>query len=293
MRLLSVCTLTALIVLGITSCRRTKDEQSGSTLVPVFTKGRYAKILIWDSAAPSKAVQVYVFSYDDKERVKEIRYASGDSSNGKLDTAYIRSMKCYYNGDDTKPYKTIGWPAPYFGDYKTEVYHFYNSDGIVVKDSVGAYGNVSGYCLRRFIYRSNNIIISTSTTYATYPYTPQTDLDSLVIENNTIPVIYTDYVPGSQTVSGFKCNYDNKINPTAILNTRCFMILDGIDNILTPGYCKNNITSHGYGSTINGGPFVYQNNTDYIYTYDNIGLPLTCHSTGKWSFDAKFYYVTE
>src|SRR5689334_6591453 len=94
------------IITCIISCKKAKDDTNdtaGSIL---------SKVMIWDAAQPQKTIQLIEFKYDNLNRVTEIAYSNGDSVNGAINSYVVRTSKCFYNGNETNPYKTTGFKLP-------------------------------------------------------------------------------------------------------------------------------------------------------------------------------------
>lgn len=274
-----------LFALCIFSCKKSKDDAndtaSGSTLV--------SKVMVWNTAQPQKAIQIIDFKYDSLNRVTEIVYSSGDSVNGAINSYIVRTNKCFYNGTETNPYKTIGFKLP-LGYPSGDVYHYYTNSGILTADSTGTWRVYTGYYKREFAWSSDKIIATHNNTYS--GFLRQTK-DTMFIDGNNITG-YNTTLTGD--IEEYKFKYDNKINPLAKLNIAAFTVVDGTDGIegfVAPGYCKNNITETTKKSIkiLVNGTSTTTTTTAFIYTYNNKGLPIERLVTADKSTITKYYYM--
>jgi hypothetical protein len=271
-----------LFALCIFSCKKSKDDAndpaSGSTL---------SKVMIWDAAQPQKAIQIIDFKYDSLNRVTEIVFSSGDSVNGAINSNIVHTNKCFYNGNETNPYKTTGFKL-YLGYPSGDVYHYYTSSGILIADSTGPGRTYSGYYKKELAWTSDKIIA----THSIYSGSLRQTKDTMFIDGNNITG-YNTTLTGNIEEYTFK--FDNKINPLVKLNIAAFTVVDGADGIegfVAPGYCKNNITET-VKKTIKilpGGTSTSTTKTTSTYTYNNIGLPMERLVSADKSTITKYYY---
>jgi hypothetical protein len=273
-----------LFALCIFSCKKSKDDgndpASGSTLV--------SKMMVWDAAQPQKAILIIDFKYDSLNRVTEIIYSSGDSVNGAINSSIVHTNKCYYNGSETNPYKTIGFKLP-LGYPSGDVYHYYSNSGVLTADSTGPGRTYTSYYKRELAWSSDKII-STHNLYS--GSLRQTGKDTMFIDGNNITG-YNTTLTGN--IDEYKFKYDNKINPLAKLNIAAFTVVDGTDGIegfVAPGYCKNNITETVKKSIkiLGNGTSTTTTKTTFTYTYNNKGLPIERLVSADKSTITKYYY---
>ncbi|MBO9202070.1 MULTISPECIES: hypothetical protein [Niastella] len=273
-----------LFALCIFSCKKPKDDAndtaSGSTLV--------SKVMVWDAAQPQKAIQIIDFKYDSLNRVTEIVYSSGDSVNGAINSYIVRTNKCFYNGNGTNPYKTIGFKLP-LGYPSSDVYHYYTNSGVLAADSTGTWRTYTGYYKRELAWSADKIIATHNNTYSG---SLRQTKDTMFIDGNNITG-YNTTLTGN--IEEYKFKYDNKINPLANLNIALFTVVDGTDGIegfVAPGYCKNNITESFKKSTkiLVNGTSTSTTTTAFMYTYNNKGLPIERLVSADKSTITKYYY---
>jgi hypothetical protein len=243
--------------------------------------------MVWDATQPQKAIQIIDFKYDSLNRVTDIVYSSGDSVNGAIDSYIVRTNKCFYNGSETNPYKTIGFKLP-IGYPSGNVFHYYTNSGVLTADSTGTWRTYSGYYKRELAWSSDKIITTHNNTYSGFL---QQTKDTMFIDGNNITG-YNTTLTGN--VDEYKFKYDNKINPLSKLNIAAFTVVDGTDGIegfAAPGYCRNNITETVKKSTriLVNGTSTSTTTTAFIYTY-NKGLPIERLVSANKSTITKYYY---
>jgi hypothetical protein len=271
-----------LFALCIFSCKKHKDDanDSGSALV--------SKVMLWDAAQRQKAIQIVDFKYDSLNRITEIVYSSGDSVNGAINSSIVRTNKCFYNGSETNPYKTIGFKIP-LGYPSGDMYRYYNNSGVLTADSTGATRTNPGYYKREFAWFSDKIITTHNNTYSG---SLRQTKDTMFIDGNNI----TGY---NTTLTGdfeeYRFKYDDKINPLSKLNIAAFTVVDGtdgLDGFVAPGYCKNNITETVKKSVkiLVNGTSTTTTTTAFMYTYNNKGLPIERFVFANKSTITKYYY---
>jgi hypothetical protein len=271
-----------LFALCIFSCKKSKDDanDSGSTLI--------SKVMVWDAAQPQKAIQIIDFKYDSLNRITGIVYSSGDSVNGAINSSIVRTNKCFYNGSETNPYKTIGFKVP-LGYPSGDVYHYYTNSGVLTADSTGAWRVYTGYYKREFAWSSDKIITTHNNTYSG---SLRQTKDTMFIDGNNITG-YNTTMAGS--IDEYKFKYDDKINPLAKLNIAAFTAVDGtdgIDGFVAPGYCQNNIIETVKKSVkiLVNGISTSSTTTTFIYTYNKKGLPIQHLVSANKPTIIKYYY---
>jgi len=275
---------TLILISGIISCKKDSNSESNKT--------RLSKLIQWNSANPAKNITTIEFAYDDQKRVVEISTFLGDSVGGEIKSAKNRSFKCYYNGKETNPYKTVGLIS-YYSSTTAEHYHTYSSSGVLVVDSIPVpSGGTNQRIIRKYNYLGDKIIVQST---EVSPYYTSSGKDSFLLSNNNIKEAYTMYTYQSQ-YNGYKITSDNKINPISKLNIATLTTtgaLFGFPGFLAPGYCKNNITEYTYGTSIGPGNFAATGVYYYSYTYNNANLPTECRFTNgnASTYTIKYQYI--
>jgi hypothetical protein len=276
-----------LFTLSIFSCKKSKDDSAD----PASGSGLLSKVMIWDAVQPQKSIQIIDFKYDSLNRVTDIVYSNGDSVNGAINSYTVRTSKCFYNGSETNPYKTIGFKVP-IGYPSGDVYHYYNNSGVLTADSTGTWRVYTGYYKREFAWFSDKIITTHTNTYSG---SLRQIKDTMFIDGNNITG-YNTTLTGN--IDEYKYKYDNKINPLMKLNIAAFTVVDGTDGIegfVAPGYCKNNITESVKKSVkiLVNGTSTTTTTTAYTFTYNNKGLPIErLIGTDKPTI-TKYYYTAD
>jgi hypothetical protein len=273
-----------LFVLVVSSCGKKSDDDSNTTPIPTLL----SKAMVWNAAEPQKSIQIIEFKYDDLKRVTEIAYSAGDSVNGTIQQSFVRSKKCYYNGDEKNPYKTTGFLLP-LGYPSGDVYHYYDNTGLLIRDSTGTWRVNVGYYKREFAWFTDKITMTNTDIYSGFP---RQSKDSMVIHNNIITQSFTNTTLAG-SIDGYQYKYDNMINPLSKLNIAAFTITDGMDGFLAPGFCKNNITEMTKGYSTGAGTFTVTSTATFKYTYNDAGLPVERQNVSGSPYKSitKYYYL--
>lgn len=270
---------TLVLVLCIVSCKKDKDSDSNKT--------RLSKMLQWSTGSPSKGIVTYQFIYDDQKRVVEIATLSGDSVNKEIRSAKIRSLKFFYNGNEQKPFKTIG-ALPYSTNPAAEIYHKYNSSGSLIQDSTPAVPSSSTIYLRNYSYNSVRIIVSNEAKDSWGSYVMSRD--SIRMVNNNLTEAYVNSLS-----SAYKLTYDDRTNPLSTLNIAPLFqttSVIGFPAYLAPGSCKNNIMEYASGYISSPGQFTPNNIYYFTYFYQGNNLPQECRYSGTGNnYTVKFEYI--
>ena len=275
---------TLILISSIISCKKDKDSESNKT--------RLSKLIQWNSTNPGKNITTIEFTYDDQKRVVEISTFLGDSVGGEIKSAKSRSFKCYYNGKETNPYKTVG-AMSYYNSATAEIFHTYNGSGQLVQDSIPVPSSGTNQrIIRKYNYLADKILVQSN---ETSPYYTNSTRDSFLLANNNIKESYTGMYAYQGQYSGFKMISDNKINPISKLNIAALTTtsaLFGFPGFLAPGYSQNNITEYTYGSSTGPGNFVPTGIYYYTYTYNNANLPSECrYTSGNSTNTVKYQYI--
>ena len=275
---------TLVLISSIISCKKDIDAESNKT--------RLSKLIQWSGANPAKNITTIEFTYDDQKRVVEIATFLGDSVAGEIKSAKSRSFKCYYNGKETNPFKTIGIMF-YYNSPTAEIFHSYSSSGSLVLDSIPIPSSGTNQrIIRKYNYLTDKIVVQSN---EISPYYNSSTRDSFLLANNNIKEAYTGMYPYQGQYSGFKIISDNKINPISKLNIAALTTtsaLFGFPGFLAPGYCQNNITEYTYGSSTGPGNFVATGVYYYTYMYNSANLPSECRFTnGNYTSTIKYQYI--
>ena len=278
-----------LAILCGTSCTRTNDNNPApdppgnppKDTVVVNNDTLLSKIVIWDSVDLSFSY-TREFIFDDQKRVTLFVTYNSDTNGVKLPGVKTdTSLQCFYNGNDKNAYRTIGWMI--FTHFSAELFHFYNSNNQVIKDSI-TYSK--GYGTRVYTYAPDKL-----TTFDTQApgFLPTTySRDTFLITNNNITRASFSSAPGISGWDLFNLTYDNKINPLNKLNIAPLKLIEGENafdkgTCLSPGFCKNNMTQR---ISKYKDPSVTSSATDnFQYTYNENDLPVYCKQT-------LYYYPT-
>lgn len=269
---------TLLIISSIISCKKDKDSESNKT--------RLSKVLQWNTGSPSKGIITYQFNYDDQKRVVEIATLSGDSVNKEIRSAKIRSLRFFYNGNDQNPYKTIG-ALPYATTPTAEIFHKYNSNGVLIQDSTPAQTGSSSIYLRNYSYNTAGIIVTSvqKDNWGSYI----SSKDSLRVLNNNLSEAYNTFT------TAYKVTYDDKTNPLSKLNIASFFQVTsnvGFPAFLAPGSCTNNITEYTSGYSNTPGQFTANNVYYYTYFYNGNKLPEECRFNNSGiNYTVRYEYI--
>jgi hypothetical protein len=279
-----------LAILCGTACTRTNDnnpapdppDNKPTDTLPSDNKPKdtlLSKIVIWDSTdVATYGAYTREFIFDDQKRVKLFVTYDSDTNGVKLPNAKTdTSLQCFYNGNEKNIYRTIGWMT--FPHFSTELFHFYNSNNQIVKDSF-SFGKPGYYGSREYTYAADKL-----TVYDTYISTqlPVThNRDTFLITNNDITTARFTSAPGVGGYNIFTITYDNKINPLSKLNIAALKSIDGQNTFdkqpcLSPGFSKNNMTQRisKDGNSTSG-----STTTDnFQYTYNEYNLPVNCKTT--------------
>lgn len=225
----------------------------------------------------------YEFVYDDQKRVSEI-IASNDQIK-------LTIFKCFYNGNDTNPYKTTGATA-YAINYKGEIYHTYNSSGDIIQDSIPPDPISGTKIVRDYSYYTDRIVVQTRERSSIYASTFR---DSFLLAGNNIKEAFVKIDLFMTQYNGYKLTYDNKINPISKLNIATLLTtgdLRGFPSYLAPGFCKNNISEYIAGFSNGTGTFTGQNTFKYNYTYNSNNLPEECrYAYFSGTYVIKYFYT--
>jgi hypothetical protein len=271
-----------LYIISVSSCGKHNDSTGKSD--------QLARVVIVDSAKPAKSVRVYEFIYDNKNRVTEIKYSSGDSVNNELQLIYRRNSTCSYNGADKTPFKTNGFGFQ-AGPPNVDIFHYYDNNGVLLKDSMADFSGNAGYFYfnNDYSYGNNSVIIK-STNALSSVNTPSLYYDSLAISNHNITGTFNSYYPGRTSFIGYQYTYDNNVNPISRLNISSFLINNSIEFSLTPGYSSNNVTKWESGFFANG-QFTPSSVFNLSYSYNDKGLPVECKvSNAPFPYTIKYAY---
>lgn len=282
-RLLSSLTI-ILFTLCVLSCKKPteddpSDTPSGSTLT---------KVMVWNTAQPQKSIQITEFKFDNLNRVTEVVYSSGDSLNGNINANILRTKKCFYTGNETRPDRTTNFALP-LGYPAGDVYHYHNTSGVLTADSTGDWDPYTGYYKREFTWSADKVIKTLSDTYS--GSLKQTK-DTLFIDANNI----TGYtVRASSRIDEYSFKYDDKVNPLSRLNIAAFLVVDGTDGIdgpVAPGYCKNNVAEMSKKSVeiLDNGTSTSSKKVAFIYKYNSNGLPVERIMNADKSTITRYYY---
>jgi hypothetical protein len=247
-----------------------------------------SKEVIWDAADPNDIPTTVEYIFDDQKRVKLVVYYDSDT-NGikrpgvKTDT----SLQCFYNGNDKNAFRTIGWMI--FTSFSAELFHFYNSNNQIIKDSI-SYGK--GYGTRVYTYAQDKLTTFDSQLPGSLP--PSYSRDTFLITNNNISTAIFTRIPGASGCNIFTMTYDNKINPLYKLNIAQLKTIEGnkaFDKfpLMSPGYCKNNITQR----LSKRKDYSTAGTDTYQYIYNENDLPLYCKliSTFYNTSDGRLKYI--
>lgn len=241
------------VVLLVASCRRAaiEDTDTGRNTIPANV--RLMKIISIDTAvaSPLDTVRVSIFQYNANglltginETTNPYRPATGPKRPG------FQTISFFYNGADTKPYKSVGkiWGGNTSAGFEAfdTCWYSYNSAGKKIKDStvMWSYNNgisPAGYgntLLYKYAYY-NDSIVQTGIRGSTDNYTvvPDTSINKAEI-NGAGQVTKTTYSPqaygsaASDYITYVQYNYATAVNPLSRLNI--FPALGSIP--LTGGY---------------------------------------------------------
>lgn len=232
-----------------------------------------SKTIDWDSADLGATAYTREYVLDDQKRVKMIIGYNSDTNGVKLPAAKTdTALQFFYNGAERNAYRRIGWS--YFATYKTaDVLHYYNSNNQIIKDSI--YSSATSYRRRTYTYLPDKLTTYDVTITNILP--PGYKRDTFEIVNNNITHAKFASAPGIG-YDIFDLTYDNKINPLTKLNIAANILLEGgnafeKDPILSPGFCKNNMTQRiGRYST---NPQTIETDK-FQYTYNELNLPVYC-----------------
>ena len=274
-----------LLICSIVSCNKDKDE-------PIEPKSpRLSKMTQWKEQNPWKDILTKEYIYDSQQRVIEIVTTTGDSAGGAITNTYSESFKCYYNGNETNPYKTVGFGTFYVSSLGLEAYHFYNGDGRLIRDSIPVPSD-NATRIAKYNYDTDKIVVQVQKKYR---YSTTTALDSFLLADHNIKEAYLSY-PASSYFIVYKFTYDNKVNPFNNLNLSSvneINIRSGFDIIMSPGYCKNNLTEFTPSYSNGAGGFTPAVESYKInYTYDKNDLPIECRFKDvNYSYIIKYEYI--
>jgi len=236
------------------------------------------------------------FKYDDQQRVIKIVYSGGDESTGTLITTPFQTYECYYNGTEKNPYKATGLPPGLGFGTEAEMFYRYNNAGQVTWDSTKITGGTQRN-IREYTYLPGSILVKKGIyTDAPGGVAGSQVTDSFVINNNNLTEAYYANTSMAFKNYGYKCTYDNKINPVSNLNLTAWMPTDGIDgfpSFIGPGASKNNIVEYVSGITNAQGEFIVQGTNKLAYTYNNAGLPDKCVIKAQRGDNTIKYYYEE
>jgi hypothetical protein len=259
----SIRIVSALVLISsIISCKKNKDEATDSG------SPRLSKIIQWNVATPSKGIITQEFIYDDQKRVLELATVTGDSVGGEIVNGPYMNFECFYNGNETNPYKTIGHMD--YAPTVTEIFHTYSSSGEILLDSVSI--SATNTMIRKYNYYTDKIIVQSQIKSGS---TITTTYDSLLIVDHNFKETYiTPYAfPGMS--AGYKMIYDNKVNPFSKLNIASLFTTSwhvGFAAVMPHGFNKNNITEFKYGSYFLGN-FTQLGIVTFKYIYNDNGMP--------------------
>jgi hypothetical protein len=275
---------TLVLISGIISCKKDSDSESNKT--------RLSKLVQISSANPAKNINITEFTYDDQKRVTEVATFIGDSVGSEIKSAKSRSFKCYYNGKETNPYKTVGIMS-YYSNPTAEIFHTYSSSGQLVQDSIPIPSSGTNQrIIRSYTYLSNKIVVQNAEKSGTYISTTR---DSFLLADHNITEAYTNMYYYQSQYNGYRIISDTKINPISKLNIAALTTTNGLfgfPSYLAPGYSNNNITEYSYGTTSLPGNFVPSGIYYYTYTYNNGNLPTECRFASNGSmYTIKYQYI--
>lgn len=260
-------------------------------------KVHLSRIISWTDSAPSRNIRINDFIYDDQKRLVEITLDNGDSVNNEIKISNHFSYKLVYKGTDRHPYRSI---SPFYRSLDTELFHFYNTDGILIRDSTVSplihkcvhtvsymYDTSAGRIIGVNSYKFDSVARFKSRTEFTY--------DSFTVADHNITGAFHNFWPGNKEVSGYRITYDNKVNPVSKLNIANATVVSGpiyVASFLAAGFCKNNITEYTLGTSKGPGDFTVKHFTRYKYAYNKNGLPDMCYFTNEdFSGKIKYYYT--
>lgn len=259
-----------LLISSIISCKKNKDEATDSD------SARLSKMTQWNVATPSTDIITKQFIYDAQKRVVEMITFTGDSVGGEIKNRYSDTLKCFYNANETNPYKTIGFGLFYITTDGLEAFHSYSSSGELLEDSIPAPSRGLTR-IRKYNYLTDKILVKIQEKSGSAVTTFQ---DSLLLADHNFNEIYLNPFSSTQSyVAGYKIKYDTKINPISKLNIASLFttnVRSMFAAIMAPAYCKNNMTEFTFGNSTKPGDFTKQGTVYFNYTYSDDGLPTEC-----------------
>ena len=276
-----------LAILCATSCTRTNDNNPApdppgnppKDTVVVNNDTLLSKIVIWDSTKLNGAY-TREFIFDSQKRVTLYVGYNSDTNGVKLSGAKTdTSLQCFYNGNDKNAYRAIGWNL--FAYTTADVFHFYNSNNQVIKDSI--YYGPGQYTSREYFYAADKL--TTYDTHIVSPFPIGHSRDTFLLTNNDITKASFSFAPGIGSYDLFDLTYDNKINPLNKLNIAPLRIIEGDKAFdkgtsLSPGFCKHNMTQRI--SRYKSSPATAQATDQFQYTYNDKDLPVYCKQTWQY-----------
>ena len=177
------------------SCGKSTDD-------PASNGTRLSKVIEWTSY-PQPVIDIFVFHYDDLNRVTEVTYSTGDSAKGESGAKYDYSTKWFYKGDEQLPYKSAG---DVIANMPYEMYHFYDNNGNLVMDSSVSNG-CNCYYLTKYHWFSDKVVTTLS---SSQPNVPTTTSDSVAINGNNYQAVYLlNNHPNDQELPVSIFAYDN------------------------------------------------------------------------------------
>ena len=273
-----------ILISSVVSCKKDKEEATHSNT-------RLSKMTQWNLITPSKGIVTKKFIYDNKKRLVETITFTGDSVGGEIKNSLADTLKFFYNGSETNPYKTIGFGFIYTHTFALEAFHTYSNNGDLLQDSLPDRSN-NTTTIRKYNYYTDKIMVqiqekSGSNTTKTW--------DSILLADHNFKESYLSLLGSPGYFAGYKLKYDNKVNPLSKLNVASLFAtfgLRGFAVILTPGYCRNNITEFTYGYSTGPGNYNLSGTVFFTYTYNDSGLPTECRfNDPNYNYTLKFEYT--
>jgi hypothetical protein len=260
-------------------------------------KLRLSKTILWLDSTPAKGIITTDFIYDDQKRLVELTLFNGDSVAGEIKNRVVWRYQLFYKGNDKNPYRSV---SPFYASLNTELYHFYNADGILIRDSTVLPPMYHGVHTKNYIYDTGAGKIIGVNLYnfeRSIKFGRSTEIlyDSFTVtdHNLTCAFINSDF---KKQVTGYRISYDNKVNPVSKLNIAHATMVTGplgANYYLAAGFCKNNVIESVMGTSNGPGDFTPTKSFNkYKYDYNRNGLPEVCYYTNEdFSGKIKYYYI--
>jgi hypothetical protein len=282
MKLLNSLFFTLCLSFVIISCQQPVDDDfpdPNSNYDNDSTKlVRFAAV---DTARPAglDTIEVWVYDRDNKGRMNKVSYFGRDQNNATANWEYSEVRDFLYNGNDTLPYKMIGYYSGHGAAFRWDtVFYNYNAgvvsyDSIRYREIIGTDEEI-GMDVRRYtvtgpgtvtmIRTFSQAVVPNSLTNScteTHSYVITRANGNIVSESGNMTGVCTN---GSTTGGGTGAGsvvYDNHPNPFYQVSLK-WPVLDQprVNNPLFPEQ-KNNILETG---SIGPG---------FSYTYNSLGYP--------------------